>query len=265
MKKSPKNFPDSTESSSLSLELLQKLATGEEKLPPMKKVGRPPKPKNTSDIPATHALTVLKSENVGSFLESRKTKSALESFEDAVGGRQTLIDTISMANLDKKQEHFLRILCDPARSRDNLATICRDTGMVPSQVIDLFRTASFAKAHAIGMGVISEAVPAIMKDIAEKSVDAEVICPSCLGNDNPLGVCQRCNGAGRVLRESDIDRQKIALEVSGMLKKGGGVNVQVNQQVNTVGASSFFSKYVKSSDECAYDVGEVIDVTPKNE
>ena len=65
------------------------------------------------------------------------------------------------------------------------------------------------------------------------------------------------------MRYSDLDRQKIVLESTGVVKKGGGgVNVQVNQQVNTVHPSNFFSSYVKSSDQTAYDV-ETIDITPE--
>lgn len=239
------NSNGQTESSSLNLELLQKLE---------EKAKQETTPTSISLTPPIKRQVQPRSENAGVFLDSRKTRSALASFEDAIGGRDVLIETLGMAQLDKKQEHFLRILCDPARAQDSLATVCKDCNVLPSQVIDLFRTASFAKAHAIGMGVISEAVPAIMQDIADKSVDKVVICPACRGEALMLGACSRCNGTGEVLRESDIDRQKIALEVTGLTKKGGGVNVQVNQQVNNVGASSFFSKYVRSSDEAAYDV-----------
>jgi hypothetical protein len=177
-----------------------------------------------------------------------------------------LIDTIALANLDKKQEHFLRLLCDPARAGQSLVTIARDCGLLPTHVLELYRNAAFAKAHALAMGQLAEALPAIARDIADKSVDAKVECPRCFGEkyESEGVTCSQCAGKGLVFRASDLDRQKIALETTGVLKKGPGVNVNVNQQVAVAQPGTFFSKYVKASDETAYDVtdmaeAEVID------
>lgn len=193
----------------------------------------------------------------GQNITSPKTKSALTNFEHAIGGREVLIETLSVSSLDKKQEHFLRILSDPNRATDTLAIITRDADMLPSQVIEMFRHASFAKAHAIAMGTLSEAIPSIVKDIADKSVDAIVVCPDCQGQEVPEGACYTCKGRGQILRTSDLDRQKLSLEIGGLLKKGGGVNVQVNQQVGIVSPNTFFSKYVKQSDNTAYEVNVI--------
>lgn len=197
----------------------------------------------------------------GAAIMSYKNKTALDRFEKSVGGRENVIDTLSLATLDKKQEHFLRLLCDPHRAKDSLVTIARDAGLLPSHIIELFRNASTAKAFALGMGQLSEAIPAIIKDVTDKSVDAKVECPTCFGTKYfPENVqCPRCGGVGEVFRASDLDRQKIALESIGITKKGGGVNVNVNQQVGVVSPNTFFSKYVKSSDEAAYDVDGFVD------
>lgn len=191
--------------------------------------------------------------------KSKTTKTALDRLEEAVGGREVLIDTIGLANLDKKQEHFLRLMCDPARAKDSLVTIARDSGLLPTNVLELYRNAAFAKAHALAMGQLSEALPAIVKDIADKAVDAKVQCPRCFGEgfEAPEITCSQCLGKGEIFRGSDLDRQKIALEATGVLKKGGGVNVQVQQNVAVGQPNNFFSKYVKASDDAAYDVTDM--------
>lgn len=199
----------------------------------------------------------------GAAMMTRRNKASLDSFEDSIGGRDNLIDTLSLSTLDKKQEHFLRLICDPKRAHDSLVTIARDAGLLPTHVLDLFRNASVAKAHALAMGQLSEALPAIARDIADKSIDAKVECPACFGDKYIReGVeCPQCNGRGEVFRTSDLDRQKIALETTGILKKGSGVNVNVNQQVGVISPGTFFSKYVKASDDAAYDVpSDAIDV-----
>jgi hypothetical protein len=193
---------------------------------------------------------------------TKNRKLALDTFEDSVGGRQALVEALSLSSLDKKQEHLLHLLSDPAREHDGLATIARDAGINPGQILDLFRNAAFAKAHAISLGKLSESLPNIMDDLISKSVDAEVQCPECRGEQ--LGesqTCFTCHGRGTIMRSSDIDRQKVALEVSSLLKKGGGVNVNVNQAVGIVQPGSFFSRYVKDSDAAAYDV-DTIDAEP---
>lgn len=232
--------------SALSLEDLQKL----EKYSKIKT--------GTTQSPATETPTSEKlTMPVVSLAPLKKSKGALEQFEYASGGREALADTLGLATLDKKQQHFLDLLTDPKRSRDNISTIARDSGLTALQVLDLFRSASFARAQAIAMGRMADSIPAVVDDIASKAVDAKIECPTCFGAKKLEGdlTCPQCLGKGQVMRHSDIDRQKIILESTGVVKKGGaGVNVQVNNQVGVVSPGSFFSNYVKASDKAAYDI-----------
>lgn len=236
---------DSQKPSSLSLADLQKL----EKYSRTKMT--------TSSSPTTETPT---SENsmlpAVSSAPLRKNKTALEQFEYATGGREQLIDTLGLATLDKKQQHFLDLLTDPKRAKHSISTIAYDAGLTALQVLDLFRNASFARAQAIAMGKMADSIPAVVEDLTAKSVDAKVECPTCFGaKEVAAGVqCPQCFGKGEVMRFSDIDRQKIVLEATGVTKKNTGVNVQVNNQVNTVTPGNFFSSYVRASDKAAYDV-----------
>lgn len=217
----------------------------------------------TSQSVQTLTVTSPSNSNLAvSIAVPKKITNALEQFEDAVGGRQSLIDNLSLATLDKREAHFLDLLLDPKRQEDNINTIARDAGLKALQVIDLFRTAAFAKAHAISMSKLSAALPEVIGDIAAKSVDAKIECPQCQGDGKVSGgeTCMTCNGKGVVMRYSDLDRQKIVLEAGGLTKqKGGGVNVNVQQNVGIVQPGSFFSRYVKDSDAVAYDVAEIVE------
>lgn len=230
--------------SALSLEELRKLSQST------------PKTKTTSQsLPMKLPSTDSSETQVVSVTPIKRERTALEQFEAGVGGREVLIETLELAQLDKKQEHLLNLLLDPRRKYDTINSIARDAGMKPAAVIDLFRSASFAKAHALAMAKMAEALPAVVDDIAAKSVDTKIECPTCFGQKQMQGVdCPTCFGRGQIMRFSDLDRQKILLEAAGVTKKGGGVNVNVNQQVAVTNPGSFFSSFVKNSDAEAYAI-----------
>jgi len=212
----------------------------------------------TSSTPTTEIATIEKqSTHPASPAPAKKIKTALEQFEKQVGGRDQLIDNLGLATLDKKQQHFLDLLQDPKRQKHSINEIAKDSGLSPLQVIDLFRNSAFARANAIAMGRMAQALPAVIDDIAEKSVDAKVECPTCFGTKKvATEICPQCFGKGEILRPSDWDRQKTILEATGITKKQAGVNVQVNSQTNVgiVSPGNFFSSYVKASDKAANDI-----------
>lgn len=236
--------------SALSLEELQRLSSSTPKKKATSSTQLMKRP--STDSSTTEAVSVVL---------PKKSRTALEQFEAAVGGREILVETLELAQLDKKQEHLLNLLLDPKRQRDTINTIARDAGMKPAGVIELFRSASFSKAHAIAMNHMATALPAVVEDIAAKAVDSKIECPTCFGEKQIQNVdCPTCYGKGQIMRYSDLDRQKILLESAGVTKKGGGVNVSVNQQVGIVNPGSFFSNFVKGSDADAYAIdADVID------
>lgn len=199
--------------------------------------------------------------SVGDALRRQGTaRDALGVLEREMGGRRSLVDALLTADLDEKQQHFLALLADPARDRDHLALICADAGMNPSALLGLFRNAAMAKAYALALVRISESLPEVVADVAAKSVDREVPCPRCKGGEEPKEeTCAKCGGAGRVFRESDLERQKMLFETAGLSKRGGGITITQQVGVATGGAQPLFSRLVRATDEAAYDaeiVGE---------
>lgn len=198
----------------------------------------------------------------GKNLVTKKIKSALDTFENVIGGREKLVDLLSLATLDKKGQHLLRLLDDSDHSNRSLAIIVREAGLTPAQALELFKASSLAASHAIVSSQLSDALPAVVKDITDKSVDSWVQCPTCKGESSVTDAvpCFTCQGKGEIFRPSDLDRQKIVLEATGVTKKGGGVNVNVQQNNVNGTPANFFSKFVKNSDEAAYSIeSDVID------
>ena len=222
----------------------------------------------TSPTPQTTApgnsKSVTRGGSDGHLIRTRKNKIALDNVEHHVGGREAVIDIIGSAKLDKREEHFLRLMCDPSRANDSLVTICRDAGLHPTHVIDMLRDGAKAQGTALGLIFMSQALPDIAADLVDKSVDAKVECHNCFGEgftDQDVK-CTVCYGRGEIFRPSDIDRQKMIADYTGLAPKKTGINLNMQQNVGVAPSGTMFSKYVKMSDEAAYDV---IDVTPEKE
>lgn len=185
--------------------------------------------------------------------------------EAAIGGRQAVIDALSTADLDEKQQHLLRLLADPARERDSLATICGSANVAPSALLNLFRQSAFSRAYAVALTRVAEALPAMVADVAAKSVDRWAPCPRCGGGEQPKeDTCQVCQGTGRVWRESDLERQRLLWDAAGLSKKSSGITI--TQQVGVATGSAptpLFSRIVRATDAAAYADAEVVDGEPE--
>ncbi len=229
----------------------------------------------TSLTQTTEALTSVLKQSVGrSNAITKKSKSVLATWEGTIGGREQLCEVLSLATLDLRQQHFLRLLEDPANADVSLAQVIKNSGMTPSAVIELFNAASHVINNSLVAGQIKNALPSIVQDMAQKSVDAWVECPECGGTGEGYSIdpedseqpCMRCRGKKVIFRPSNLDTQKVLLEAGGITKKGGGVNVNVQQNnMNTSMPTNSFSKSMKSTDNLAYESAEVIEGEVKNE
>jgi len=253
MSESQKPLKDSSENPALNLDELEQLHRFTTKT-----TGTSPTPQ--TEVPST----AISKTSAGTTVPQKRTNT-LDIFEQEIGGREVLIDNLSLLPLDKKQQHFLYLLCDEKMTSQPLSIVARVAGTTSTAVLELFAEAAKRKSLAISMGLVSVSTPRILRDIVDKSVDAKVECPECMGVVIEGIDCDRCHGRGVVLRESSIDHQKLVLETAGILKKGPGVAVQVNQNVgNTTMSGTFFSKFVAQSDQAAYDVeAEVIETDDK--
>lgn len=242
MSKLPKNSTELPTSSAVSLADLQRLQKPTQK---------------TMETTQSAMIVHPGNGNAGSIesiSKSPKNRKRLDTFEQAVGGREALVETLEFATLTDKESHLLNLLQDPGRQNDSLAIILKHSGIPTSHFMDLYKSASMIAANSVIMSRLAESTPSIVDDMVDKSIDAKVECPKCFNDEFKRIDCDMCFGKGKVFRGSDLDRQKLLLEAAGIVKKGGGVNVQVNQQVNNLNPGNFFSKFVRSTDNDAYDV-----------
>jgi hypothetical protein len=168
---------------------------------------------------------------------------ALNSLEDACGGRQAMVAQLLHAPETPEQRYVLGLLADPRSDALHLARICERGKVSLGQLINLLKEAKASKALLESMDRIARFLPEVAEDVMARSVPHDQDCGVCWGRGRvkvldekrkPTGQeaeCAECDGRGKVRVLPPLDRQKVALELGGLLKRGGVV-VNVNQQQN---------------------------------
>lgn len=188
--------------------------------------------------------------------------AAVNELDEAMGGREGLIKHLEHAPGTAKLDILLNVLADPQRTMLKLTEAVKDAGLSAREFMSIFREASVAKAFTEANLALSDRLKDVAVDVADKAVNHVEKCECTLdGAQQPLESCKKCKGVGLVYYRSSLPHQQMVFETAGLLKKGGGVNVQVNQQV-AVGGGGIFERFVKATDAAAYGQ-KVIDVEPE--
>jgi len=171
--------------------------------------------------------------------------------EDAAGGRVELVAQLStVSSLSRREEYLARLLADPRNDTRSLRTICEKADFTLQDFLKLMRPARFTAGIAEAMDRIARYIPDVAEDVMSRSRPYEDTCPNCGGvgkapitvtnrktrkPETTIETCTVCGGKGKITVTPDLERQKVALEISGLLKRGTGINVGV--QVNTPAAT----------------------------
>jgi len=177
-----------------------------------------------------------------------EANQALRAFEVGVGGRAKLVETLQYATLTDEQSLIVGMIADPQNDRKALGTICRSAKINFGQLLQLFKDAGFIRAQLAAFEQVWNGLPRVAGDVMMRAVPHSVECQACLGTkvvtikvkgadgkkiDQEVP-CRFCKGTGQITVIPDLEHQKVALEIGGLLKKGGAI--QVGVQVNNQGA-----------------------------
>lgn len=170
---------------------------------------------------------------------------ALQSLEEAVGGRAALVAALSQAPKTRDLEYVLGLLGDPDNQTVSLATLCASGGITAGELMTAYKDGVIQLAQVKASTVISQGLPGVVADTMKLAAPYEGVCYSCRGtgtyvpepdDDEPNpspGPCPTCQASGRLIYAGDLEHKKLALEIGRLTSKGAGVNVQVHQQANT--------------------------------
>lgn len=214
-----------------------------------------------------------KNGRAGMILPPRTEIYALREFEEGVGGRDKLVAHLNHSALTKEQEYLVGMIADPANAKKSLATIAKMAKVPFGQLIKFFTEAGFVRAQLAAFEKVWGNLPEVAGDVMEKAVPRTVECGPCHGSGRmvyevkPEGWkkgdsvgeeekdCWNCFGKKTVLLEPDHEVQKTALELGGLLKRGGvqvGVQVGVQQNNQTVLGADFLRDFRGATDKILF-------------
>ncbi len=182
----------------------------------------------------------------------RHVDQALTSFETAIGGRAKLIAALApqaalvAPDTAEAIDRLLTVLADPAAGEFSLARLAKHAGLSVAEVLRVYKDCRIAQAHVEAFDIIAEHTKAVVQDVMDKARPRMIDCPACLGVGQILPRatkktpepepqdCRPCQATGRILSTTDLDAQKIALALAGLLQgTKGSLSLTVNQTANT--------------------------------
>lgn len=177
--------------------------------------------------------------------------AAIAQLEAAIGGRQALVDTFVAAPPDAECDRLLGLIADPRHDHRTLASLCAEAGLTAGELLRLYRTAAVAKAQVLAIHEVAQEAPAVVRDVMRRAQNHYRLCTGCFGSGevwqqpedadgNPLGepvkVPHRlCDGTGQLLSDASLDHQKLALDLAGLVSKGGP-SIQIDNSRTSVTA-----------------------------
>jgi hypothetical protein len=189
---------------------------------------------------------------------AQRLREALDRFEEALGGRDSLVEALLLAPPDPDRDALMGLLADPQNDMRTLGTIAGDLDFSAGEVLALFRDGERAKAQILALHEVTSQAPAVARDVMRRAQNHYRLCSGCNGtgqtwfqaedkDGTPIGdptkVAHRfCEGTGQILVDASLDHQKLALDMSGLISKSGPgtvVNVDASSQQLLVGALPF--------------------------
>jgi len=174
--------------------------------------------------------------------EQALSSAAIDTFTKAIGGREALVDLLSVASDAPDVDKIVTLLCEERYATYSLRSICEMSGLTVADLFSALKKAAIVRAHVLAyMTQIAPKLVGVVKDVMERAQPYQVPCTSCGGlgtitaeptkeKPNPTpSPCETCRGGGVLLAMPDLDRQKVALELGQLVVKSGGPLVALQQ------------------------------------
>jgi len=156
---------------------------------------------------------------------------AIETFTKAVGGRDQLVDVLSVAASAPEIARITTYMIDPRYQRWSVRRLCTLAGITVADLFSAYKKALIARAHIEATRIIAEKLPPIVEDVMARAVPQKIVCSKCAG----VG-CPECAGRGFSFTEPELERQKLALDLGHLTPKKAGLTIQQNQIAASAGA-----------------------------
>ncbi len=175
--------------------------------------------------------------------EADANAAAIDAVVKAFGGKQGMLETLSVASDVPEVETLLRLVLDPRYDTFSLRRLCHLAGLTIVDLFAAYKKAMVVKAHLVAYQAITDGILPVVQDVMKRAAPYEIPCYGCGGTgavldpehpDGDPATCGDCAGKGRLLQLPDLDRQKLALELAQLVQKSAGFGINLQQNNLTV-------------------------------
>lgn len=194
---------------------------------------------------------------------------ALRQIETAIGGRAELQAALLQAPPSTSLDFVIAAIADPTQDARALSTICEEANVSLGELLQAYKLGVMAKGTVEAVKAIADGAAPVAKDVMRRAAVYDEPCPYCEGTGhntadptdaepNPSPVpCETCKGQGALRYLPDLARQKVALELVGLLgqKSGTQINItQANQQMTAAvnGERGALARLQAATDQVLY-------------
>lgn len=197
-------------------------------------------------------------------------EAAFAALEAEVGGRAALVALLAAADLAPEESTIAGMLVDPVNDGVSLAKICIGGGIPLGRMLKVLQAAALAKGQTKAIVRVAAKLPDVADGVMDDAIGGLRQCDACSGlglvtaepteqapNPEPVK-CKPCRGSGQVRYEPSNEVRKMALQIGGMLDKGGGAKIVVNQnQANFAagGGADGYDGLMAALDTALYGAG----------
>lgn len=162
-------------------------------------------------------MTLSQSADVEIRALDERLRISLELLENAVGGRQKLIDALVVSKHPVAKK-LVPVLAKCVKGNTSLYDICTQLKTTPDEVIRIFTEGSLVRSTVETLVKLHDGLPSIM--------DTSI------------------SSAKKEGRDGFADRE-LLMEVAGLKREGGGIHISMNQSLNNAGGEGVFEKIIK--------------------
>lgn len=183
--------------------------------------------------------------------------------ESAFGGRKKVIAILACAPKSPAVDYLLGLLTD-AEASETIADLCVAANIRPSELLQHLSAGNVLYARTMAMAHLPEHLPRTVGDLLAVSHVYEGVCDTCWGEkampvrdkeghpvEGRTETCPVCKGQGTRQYQPTPEARNKALEIGGMVEKGGGMtlNLGVQTHVQTGGGGGALEQVQAAAEE----------------
>ncbi len=175
--------------------------------------------------------------------------AALIELEKAIGGRSALQQALVQCAPTPELDFVINAIANPENDARSLAVICAEANVSVGELLEAYKRGVMARGTVLAIKSIAEGAAPVTEDVMRRAAVYDEPCPYCEGtgsntadpteaepNPSPEP-CVTCKGQGALRYLPDLARQKVALELVGLLGQGKGTQINITQANQTMTAA----------------------------